>query len=117
MHLKTINNHHFDSESHDPEITERSQDTTVLMDKSVPKFIETSFKTLTSLQSKLAKDQSGPWIKDLQFFVSETASLMIETGHLQKAKEVLALPSVQLTVPQANIWLSDSSEDNDKDKV
>ena len=89
----------------------------MLCDKSVPKFIETSLKALKSLQIKLAKGEHGPWVQDMQFFASETASLMIESGHLAKAKEVLAIPSVQLTIPQANIWLSEGDEFNDKEKI
>jgi hypothetical protein len=52
----------------------------MLQEKSQPKFIETVFKTLKSMETKMSKPNEAV-LEDLNLFVTESASLMLESGH------------------------------------
>ena len=52
----------------------------MLQEKSQPKFIETVFKTLKSMETKMSKPNEAV-LEDLSLFVTESANLMLESGH------------------------------------
>jgi len=52
----------------------------MLQEKSQPKFIETVFKTLKSVEDKMSRPNEE-LLKDFSLFVTEAASLMLDSGH------------------------------------
>lgn len=82
----------------------------MLQDRAQPKFIETFFKALKSLESKVSKSAD---LSELRLFVIESAGLMIESGHVTEAQEALKRfhavaasdKAETMSVPQASLDL------------